>query len=107
MVCPLRLKFPGAFYHLTARGNTQQDIYVDDQDRQRFLAVLAREFLLLMIETPEASPCAMPSIWPCVSRGMASESWRVHHAVRNEPNPRPGLTRRFLKRCSCSSTIFK
>jgi len=41
MARPLRLEFPGALYHVTARGNAQQPIYRDDEDRRRFLASLA------------------------------------------------------------------
>jgi hypothetical protein len=40
---PLRLAFPGALYHLTARGNAQQAIFVDDWDRQQFVRLLGRE----------------------------------------------------------------
>ena len=40
MARPLRIEFPGAFYHVTSRGNAQQDIFLDDEDRQRFLSVL-------------------------------------------------------------------
>jgi hypothetical protein len=43
MARPLRLEFPGAIYHLTARGNVQQAIFVDDWDRQHFLRLLGRE----------------------------------------------------------------
>jgi len=38
---PLRIEYPGAIYHLTSRGNAHQDIFVDDVDRQMFLAALA------------------------------------------------------------------
>ena len=41
MARPLRLEFPGAVYHVTARGNARQDIFADDADRVKFLAVLA------------------------------------------------------------------
>ena len=41
MVRPLRLEFSGALYHVTARGNARQGIYLDDQDRHLFLSVLA------------------------------------------------------------------
>jgi len=34
---PLRLAYPGAFYHVTCRGNAQQRIVRDDRDRQAFL----------------------------------------------------------------------
>ena len=42
MARPLRIEFPGALYHVTARGNARQDIFLDDEDRQEFLGVLAR-----------------------------------------------------------------
>ena len=38
---PLRIEFAGALYHITSRGNARQEIYADDEDRERFLAVLA------------------------------------------------------------------
>lgn len=41
MARPHRLEFPGALYHVTARGNAQQGIYLDDEDRHLFLSVLA------------------------------------------------------------------
>lgn len=36
----IRIEYPGAFYHVTARGNRRERIYVDDQDRLTFLRVL-------------------------------------------------------------------
>jgi REP element-mobilizing transposase RayT len=39
---PLRIEFAGALYHLTTRGNAQQDIFKDDEDRQMFLETLAK-----------------------------------------------------------------
>jgi putative transposase len=41
MARPLRLEFAGALYHLTSRGNAQQDIFRDDADRRIFLRALA------------------------------------------------------------------
>ena len=40
MARPLRIEFAGALYHVTARGNAQENIYGDDNDRQRFLSLL-------------------------------------------------------------------
>ena len=73
---PLRLEFPGACYHVMARGNARQAIALDDRDRRRFVAVLERTvdkygvvihaFALmgnhyhLLIETPE--PCLSLSL---------------------------------------------
>ena len=42
MARPLRIEFSGALYHVTARGNAQQDIYLTDEDRQAFLTLLQR-----------------------------------------------------------------
>ena len=76
MARPLRLEFTNALYHVTARGNAQQDIYLADHDRMLFLNVLAETIgrfrwichayclmdnhYHLLIETPE----------PNLSRGM-------------------------------------
>lgn len=38
---PLRIEFAGALYHVTSRGDGQEDIYLDDSDRELFLEVLA------------------------------------------------------------------
>ena len=71
MARPLRLEFPGAFYHITARGNAQGEIYLDDEDREIFLACLGEvvsrfdwrchayclmdNHYHLLIETPEGN----------------------------------------------------
>jgi putative transposase len=39
---PLRIQFPGALYHVTARGNGRQAIYWDENDCNSFLGILAR-----------------------------------------------------------------
>ena len=68
---PLRLEFPGALYHVSARGNAGQPIFLKDGDRQQFLLFLGREIaqarwtcfaycLLeaeyrLLVQTPEAN----------------------------------------------------
>lgn len=68
---PLRLAFPGATYHITSRGNARAAIYLDEDDRQQFLCLLAscvekfhwicHAYCLmdnhyhLLIETPEAN----------------------------------------------------
>jgi putative transposase len=42
MARPLRLEFPGAIYHVTARGNAKAAIFLGDDDRESFLELLAR-----------------------------------------------------------------
>ncbi len=38
-----RIEYPGALYHVLSRGNNGQDIFVSDEDRKLFLAIL-KEF---------------------------------------------------------------
>jgi len=37
---PVRIEFPGAHYHLTSKGNSEQLIFADDMDRAAFLQVI-------------------------------------------------------------------
>lgn len=71
MARPLRIEFAGALYHVTSRGNGQADIYLDDDDRELYLGVLAEVCELfnwsvhawcqmtnhyhLLVETPDAN----------------------------------------------------
>ena len=45
MARPLRIEFAGALYHITSRGDRQEDIFVTDTDRIAFL-----EFLKQVVE---------------------------------------------------------
>ena len=36
----LRIEYPGAMYHVMNRGDQREDIFQDDEDRQRFLSTL-------------------------------------------------------------------
>ncbi|VAW58053.1 FIG00679443: hypothetical protein [hydrothermal vent metagenome] len=76
MARPLRIEYEGALYHVTSRGDRQEAIYEDDEDRRCFLSVLERVVVQcnwicyaycqmtnhyhLLIETPDAN----------LSRGM-------------------------------------
>jgi putative transposase len=40
MARPLRIQFPGAFYHITSRGNERKDIFKNNTDRKKFLSYL-------------------------------------------------------------------
>jgi putative transposase len=70
MARPLRIEYPGAYYHVTSRGNERKAIFRDDRDRQKFLELLKKaveQFHLrlhayvlmsnhyhLLVETPKA-----------------------------------------------------
>ena len=81
MARPLRIEYAGALYHVTSRGDRQEAIFDDDQDRTAFLNVLSEvvsrfrwrchayclmgNHYHLMIETPEAArpqSAAMPTL---------------------------------------------
>src|SRR6266536_3611266 len=71
MARPLRIQYPGAVYHVMARGNHGQEIFKDDRDRQCFLEtlgeacektgweihayVLMANHYHLLVETPEGN----------------------------------------------------
>jgi putative transposase len=40
MARPVRIEYPGAFYHITARGNERKDIFKSRSDREQFLSYL-------------------------------------------------------------------
>ena len=41
MARPLRIVYPGAYYHVTSRGNEQKDVFKSRRDREKFLEYLA------------------------------------------------------------------
>ena len=42
MARKLRIQYPGAIYHVMNRGDRREDIFVDDHDREGFLATLGQ-----------------------------------------------------------------
>jgi putative transposase len=42
MAGQLRLEYAGAIYHVMSRGDRQEAIFLDDEDRRRFLKMLGR-----------------------------------------------------------------
>jgi putative transposase len=71
MARPLRIEYPGALYHVAARGNARAEIFRSDKDREYFLDLfgfvvnrfywLCHAYCLmdnhycLIIETPEGN----------------------------------------------------
>jgi hypothetical protein len=41
---PLRIEYPGALYHITARRNRKDDIFLRDSDRYQFFEILDQSF---------------------------------------------------------------
>ena len=42
MARPIRIEYAGALYHVTSRGDRQEDIYLTDRDRSSFLSILEK-----------------------------------------------------------------
>ena len=42
MARPLRIEYPGAFYHVMHRGNAGSDIFKSDRDREKFLEYVGK-----------------------------------------------------------------
>lgn len=42
MTRPLRINFEGAFYHVTARGNNKEIVFLDERDREKYFHFLKR-----------------------------------------------------------------
>ena len=50
MARPLRIEYSGAWYHFTCRGNERNKIFKDDQDREKFLAILGESLEKYRVE---------------------------------------------------------
>ena len=50
MARPLRIEYPGAYYHVTSRGNDRSAIFTDDADKRRFLEILETTSNLFGVE---------------------------------------------------------
>jgi REP element-mobilizing transposase RayT len=37
---PLRIEYPGAFYHVTSRGNERKTVFQSNRDREKYLSYL-------------------------------------------------------------------
>ncbi len=42
MTRPLRVEYPGAFYHVINHGNAGEDIFINKRDREKFLEYLEK-----------------------------------------------------------------
>ena len=48
MARPLRIQYPGAYYHVTYRGNERRKIFRNHDDHKIFFELLARSFPLFL-----------------------------------------------------------
>lgn len=45
MTRSLRIEYPGAYYHVTSRGNERKNIFINKGDRENFLLYLKSAYL--------------------------------------------------------------
>jgi len=60
MARALRIQYPGAYYHVTCRGNERREIYKDEEDREVFKKKLKQSLEMsnhfhLLIQTPQGN----------------------------------------------------
>ena len=96
MARPPRIKFPGALYPVTSRGDGREDTYLGEGDRQAWLGILGAvcerfrwvchaycqmtNHYHLLVETPEAN----------LSRGMRQPNGGYTPSVYNRTHHRVG-----------------
>jgi REP element-mobilizing transposase RayT len=94
MTRPLRVEYPGAYYHVINRGNNQEKIFLNDRDKEKFLEYLGkanRRFFIiihtyclmsnhfhLLVETPESN-LSMAMQWINVSYATYFNRKRGRH----------------------------
>jgi len=94
MARPLRIEYPGAYYHVISRGNAGQAIFKSNKDRDKFIGYLAQmveRFRIrlhcyclmfnnyhLLIETPDAN-LSKPIQWLNASYAMYFNVKRERH----------------------------
>jgi REP element-mobilizing transposase RayT len=103
MARPLRIEFAGAVYHVTSRGNAKQAIFIDDEDRGRFVDVLSivaerfnwlchayclmKNHYHLLIETPNANLSkGMRELNGVYTQGFNRRYRRVGHLFQGRYN---------------------
>jgi putative transposase len=79
MARPLRIAFPGAFYHVTARGNERKAVFKSKRDREKFL-----EYLESATESYQAvihAYCLMDNHYHLLLETPAGNLSRIMHHV--------------------------
>ena len=98
---PMRIEFPGAFYHVIARGNAKQPIFLDDHDRLAFLANLVEDLRTARLDDLDLLPDGEPLPPDCSRR--ATPTPLARHARRE----RRSTPRRFNERHERVGHVFQ
>lgn len=96
---PLRLEFPGALYHVTARGDRLEDIFENDQDRRELLEIVGRA--LERFEARCLAYCLMPNHYHFVLETRQANLSRLMRQVNGV------YTQRFNRRHAKVGHLFQ
>lgn len=99
MARPLRIEYPGAWYHVMNRGRRREDIFLDDRDKEMYLEVLEQACRLFNIEIHAYA--LMPNHYHlllCTPEGNLSRAIRHLNGV---------YTQKFNKRHKIDGSLFR
>ena len=117
MVWQPRIEFPNAFYHVMARGDRREPIFVDDEDRSMFLQTLSGFPRGSLLDSPRSVRLA--AVWAIHLKTNQTQNWiadklglrsaaNVSQQVRRIASPDPPAVaesfswetwRKFVKKC--------
>ena len=72
MARQLRINYPGAFYHVTSRGNEQKAVFKSKRDREKFL-----EYLLCSVRKLESNSRSANQRYHMQSAGFRKPLQRI------------------------------
>ena len=96
---PLRIEFPGAVYHVTARGDRREAIFLDDDDRVLWLRTLAEA--LARFDAMALAFCLMGNHYHLVLRTQRANLSRLMRHVNGV------YTQRFNRRHGKTGHVFQ
>ena len=94
----LRIEYPGAMYHVMNRGDQRDDIFRDDEDRQKFLSTLGEA--CAKTEWQVHAYClitAMSLKW--IAQRLQMGTWTYVSHLLNEPPKTQPQTQEVLPLC--------
>jgi len=86
MVRPLRLEFAGALYHVIARGDRREAIFLNDRDRETFLNLLSQVCARLYYRKSNRTWMSIPPPRGC-GQALRKASTATHQAITTARSP--------------------
>jgi hypothetical protein len=83
----LRLEYPGAMYHVMNRGDQREDIFRDDEDRQRFLSTVVEGSGKVMMARRLRQETTMSLKW--IAQRLQMGTWTYVSNLLNEKPASP------------------